>query len=103
MSSGSDESYYAISFLTYVEPRTNFYRYADFLARSLTRLYDARLHWGKYYPLTDDEIAHLYPRLDEFRETCQRSDPLGVFRNNFAERVLGFPSEVSGSPIMPVA
>ncbi len=90
MTSGSNEPYYTISFFTYLEPRTQFYKFADFLARSLTQLYDARLHWGKYYPLTNSAIEHLYPRLEEFRQICKKTDPNAVFRNEYTERVLGF-------------
>ncbi|MGH8606122.1 MAG: D-arabinono-1,4-lactone oxidase [Gammaproteobacteria bacterium] len=92
MTSNSNEPYYTISFFTYLKPktRTQFYEFAGFLARSLTRLYDARLHWGKYYPLTNAEIEGVYPRLKEFRQTCQKTDPNGVFRNEYTERVLGF-------------
>ncbi len=90
MTSGSNEPYYTISLFTYLTPRTQFYQFAGFLARSLTQLYDARLHWGKYYSLTHDQIERLYPRLEEFRQTCQKTDPNGVFRNEYTERVLGF-------------
>ncbi len=90
MTSGSHESYYTISFFTYLEPRTQFYEFADFLASSLTQLYDARLHWGKYYPLTNDEIEPMYPHLEEFRQRCQKTDPNSVFHNDYTKRVLGF-------------
>jgi FAD/FMN-containing dehydrogenase len=88
MSSGSGEAYYAISFITYVEPRDDFYELASFLARSMTRLFAARLHWGKHLPLTKTEVESVYPRLEEFHAICRRVDPNGVFRNDFAERVL---------------
>ncbi|MBE9128547.1 MULTISPECIES: D-arabinono-1,4-lactone oxidase [unclassified Coleofasciculus] len=90
MTSSSTEPYYTISFFTYSEPRTQFYEFAKFLAHSLTQLYDARLHWGKYYPLTNREIEHLYPPLEEFRQICKKTDPNGVFRNDYTKRVLGF-------------
>jgi hypothetical protein len=90
MSSGEGGPYYAISLFTYIVPRDRFYEYAGFLARSLTLLYDARLHWGKYFPLDNAEIEHLYPQLEEFRETCKNVDPNGVFRNEYTKRVLGF-------------
>lgn len=82
--SAGDEPYYAISFITYVEPREPFLALASFLARAMTRLFQARLHWGKYFPL--DEAA--YPELPAFRAHCRRVDPHGVFRNAFTERVL---------------
>ncbi len=90
MTSGSNEPYYTISFFTYQEPRTQFYEFAGFLAHSLTQLYEVRLHWGKYYPLNNSDIAQKYPRLEEFRQICQKTDPKGVFRNDYAKRVLGF-------------
>jgi FAD/FMN-containing dehydrogenase len=88
MCSGAEEAYYAISFITYVEPRGRFYALADFLARSMTRLFEARPHWGKYFPLTHADIESVYPRLPEFRELCRQVDPKGVFENKFTERVL---------------
>jgi hypothetical protein len=90
MTSSSNEPYYTISFFTYLEPRTQFYEFAGFLARSLTQLYDARLHWGKYYPLSNGDIEPLYPGLEEFRQICQKTDPNGVFRNDYTKRILGF-------------
>jgi FAD/FMN-containing dehydrogenase len=81
-------SWYAISFITYVEPRDAFYAFASFLARSMTKVFEARLHWGKYFPLVNADIEGAYPRLAEFRTICERVDPRGVFRNEFVERVL---------------
>jgi len=86
--SAGDEPYYAISFITYVEPRDDFLAMASFLGRSMARLFDARPHWGKWFPLGAAEVERLYPRLPEFRALCRRVDPHGVFRNQFARRVL---------------
>ena len=90
MSSGGAESYYAISVFSFQRDKSPVYPLAYFLAQSMNRLYEARLHWGKYFPLEYEEIAPLYPDLLEFREICRRVDPNGVFRNAFTERVLGF-------------
>ena len=90
MASAADESWYAISFITYVEPRDKFYGMADFLAQSMAALFRARPHWGKYFPLTGPAVEHLYPELATFRALCRRVDPGGVFRNTFLERALGF-------------
>ena len=85
---GATEPWYAISFITYVEPREPFYALAAFLAKGTARLFQARIHWGKYFPLGPVEVAASYPRLAEFRALCDRVDPRGVFRNEFAARVL---------------
>lgn len=83
-----DEPRYALSFITYAEPRDDFSALATFLARSMARLFDARPHWGKWFPLDGSEVERLYPNLAEFRVACDRVDPRGVFRNEFVERVL---------------
>jgi hypothetical protein len=92
MSSSSDEPYYAVSFITYVEPREPFFEFAWFLAHSMTALYGARLHWGKHFPLTSVETERVYPRLNEFRRLSEKTDPRGVFHNEYTDRVLGFGS-----------
>jgi hypothetical protein len=88
MSSGTAEPYYAISFITYAQKRDEFFVLASFLARSMTRLFQARLHWGKYFPMGDMQIEAHYPQLAEFRAICARLDPNGVFRNSFVDQVL---------------
>ncbi|MFO0964435.1 MAG: FAD-binding protein [Gemmataceae bacterium] len=90
MTAQASEPWYAVSFITYVEPRDAFYRLARFLAESMTTLFGARLHWGKYFPLDQERIAGGYPGLAEFREICRDTDPRGVFRNRYVERVLGY-------------
>lgn len=87
-SAGGATAWYAVSFITYAEPRNDFLAAAAFLARSMARLFGARPHWGKYFPLSGEEVESLYPRLGEFRDVCRRVDPRGVFRNPFVRRVL---------------
>jgi len=94
MTAGADEPWYAISFITYVEPRDRFMTMGKFLLDSMTKLYGARPHWGKFCPLPSEAAAELYPRLDEFRAICRRVDPHGVFQNKFVTRVLGFEAPV---------
>lgn len=89
MASGSSEDYYAISFITYVEPRDDFYALATFLANSMFELFGARIHWGKWFPQTGEQIDQLYPNLASFREVCDQYDSNGVFRNQFVEEKLG--------------
>jgi D-arabinono-1,4-lactone oxidase/FAD binding domain len=87
MSSGA-ETWYAISFITYVEPRDAFYSMAAFLASSMAALFDARLHWGKFFPSNRDAVERAYPNVPTFRALCRAVDPRGVFRNEFVDRVL---------------
>jgi hypothetical protein len=90
MASGVSEDWYAISFITYQEPRDEFYALATFLANSMFELFQARIHWGKWFPQTSDQVNQLYPKIDTFRDVCSRYDPNGVFRNSFVEDKLGF-------------
>lgn len=80
--------WYAVSVITYARPVEPFLAVASYLARAMAKLYGARPHWGKTFPLGAAEVDALYPGLPAFREHCRRVDPHGVFRNAFAERVL---------------
>jgi D-arabinono-1,4-lactone oxidase len=90
MTADAGDPYYAISFITYVEPRDAFFQLASFLAEGMVALFCARLHWGKYFPLQYSQIEAAYPSLAEFRDLCRQTDPHGVFCNDFVKRVLGF-------------
>lgn len=90
MASGVEEPWYAMSLITYDEPKNGFLPVADFLAHSMAALFGMRAHWGKHCPLTADETDRLYPKLALFREICNRYDAKGVFRNGYCQRVLGF-------------
>ncbi len=90
MTAGAEEPWYALSFITYAEPREPFLAVGTFLLKSMIALFGARPHWGKFCPLSPEEAAALYPRLPEFREICRRVDPQGVFQHEFTRRVLGF-------------
>jgi len=49
----------------------------------------ARPHWGKCFVAGVEQLAPLYPRLDDFRALRDRVDPDGTFGNAFLDRVLG--------------
>jgi hypothetical protein len=91
MASAATEPYYSVSVFTYLAPekRQPYYAFCSWLARCMNRLFGARLHWGKHFPLGVVDIARLYPDLDTFREICRAGDPNGVFRNGFTKRALG--------------
>lgn len=82
-----NQTWYAISLITYVEPREPFYRMAELLARGLLARFSGRIHWGKWFPLGTAEIEQMYPHLDRFRAVCRDFDPQGVFANRFTEKL----------------
>jgi FAD/FMN-containing dehydrogenase len=90
MTADRDEPCYALSFISYAQPadRAGFLAFADVLAQTTSRLFDARLHWGKVCPLDAEDAARLYPRLATFVRLCAAADPNGVFRNDWTSRVL---------------
>lgn len=91
MGASSKEPQFSCSVFTYNKPedRENYYQFCSFLAKALNKLSDARLHWGKHFPLTEKEIAPQYPELEKFKTLCRETDPKGVFRNDYTARVLG--------------
>ncbi len=48
-----------------------------------------RPHWGKMHRLGAESLRERYPRFDDFRRVRTRTDPDGVFRNPYLDRVLG--------------
>ncbi|MFT6040656.1 MAG: FAD/FMN-containing dehydrogenase [Planctomycetota bacterium] len=85
MASGGGEDWYALSFISYARPskRAGFLKFADFMAVSMSHMFDARPHWGKVCPLDPNELSSLYPRFDEFRTMASTLDPDGVFLNSW--------------------
>ena len=51
--------------------------------------FGARPHWGKLFGMGADELAPLYPRLDDFVRLIDGFDPNRKFRNPFVDRCLG--------------
>jgi hypothetical protein len=91
MSSSANAPYVSMSLFTYYPPerRRSFYDLCSWLARAMSTLYGARLHWGKHFPLGASEMSRVYPALDQFKEICRRTDPNGVFSSDYTDRVLG--------------
>jgi FAD/FMN-containing dehydrogenase len=81
---------YALGFFTYRGLEPGYATYCRAVALALIALYGARLHWGKYFPVTYDEaVRDAYPGLARFRELCDRYDSQGVFRNPWTRATLG--------------
>lgn len=89
MAAGGSEDWYAISFITFVEPREDFFALATFLANSMFELFGARIHWGKWFPQTREQVSRLYPDVDTFNSVRRKYDPKNVFCNRFIEDKLG--------------
>lgn len=93
MAGGAREPVFSISIFSYAAPsrRGPYYAYCEWLCAAMTRLFDARLHWGKQFPQSARDVKRLCPRLDDFERVCAQVDPHGVFRNQYTRRVLGMP------------
>jgi len=93
MTSGGEESWYSLSFISYARPgdRAGFFSFAEQLGKTMAALFQARAHWGKYCPLTSEEVERLYPNLPAFRRICQEFDPQGRFQNSWLKRTLFSP------------
>jgi hypothetical protein len=96
MASGGKQDWYAVSFISYARParRAGFSLFASFMARSMSRLFQARPHWGKVCPLEANELTSLYPRFDSFRTVCNTLDPQGVFQNDWTTALLKADDDV---------
>lgn len=84
LSQSSGGERYTISWFCYAKDTRAFTDYAAFIARSLARLYDARPHFGKLFPLSMREVERLYPDLSKVRRECEVVDPDGSFQNAFS-------------------
>ena len=51
--------------------------------------YEGRPHWGKRHFQKAATLAPRYPEWDRFQAVRARFDPVGLFRNEYADRVLG--------------
>ena len=81
--SSNEEAYYSVSFICYRKDSTGFKLFADFLAEATFKLFEARLHWGKYFPHDATKVETLYKECEAFRKICRKYDPTGVFHNKF--------------------
>ena len=98
MASGGEQDWYAISLISYAKPRDRqgFLQVMDFLAATMKQKFGARPHWGKYCPLSAEQLVELYPRFGEFREACERRDPAGVFRNRWIQTLFAVGRQYGG-------
>ncbi len=86
----ANEDWYSITLSNFegLKHQKAFEDVCGFLARSMSRLFAARPHWGKLCPLTPSELMELYPRFNEFRQICWEYDPANAFRNRWTDELL---------------
>jgi hypothetical protein len=83
---------WALGFFSYAGLTPEFSTYCRTVALALVALHDARLHWGKHFPLTHAEgVRDAYRHLAHFQELCLRYDPAGTFRGREVAAMLGIP------------
>jgi FAD/FMN-containing dehydrogenase len=85
-----EQDSYALSFISYQRPddRAGFDGFAVLLSDAMTRLFDARPHWGKVCPIEAREAERLYPGLARWREVAKEFDRDGAFLNPWLRGVL---------------
>jgi hypothetical protein len=90
MSSGDEEDFYALSIISYAQPhqRAGFFQFAELLAQFFTHRFQARCHWGKYYPDAVLDAEQLYPDLPTFRTIAETFDRQRRFRNEWVNAAL---------------
>lgn len=100
MASSQDQAYYAIRFISYIGPseRDSFFAFVDLLVETTTLLFNASPHWGKYSPIDAAASEKLYPQLSKFRLVCEQLDSPHVFRNAWADLVIGNEQERTRIP-----
>ncbi len=90
MSSGGQEDYYAISFITYcaVDSRQAFFELAQVLSESMGKILDARCHWGKHCPIDYARVRKDYPELESFLRIARKFDAKGQFLNSWLASIM---------------
>lgn len=81
---GRDSAYVAVH-RYHAEPFAEY-----FLAvQQIMVAHGGRPHWGKLHTLNDGTLRQLYPKFDDFLMVRNRVAPVGLFRNDYLDRVLG--------------
>jgi len=75
-----EQTWVAISFFNYGWPTDRrFARFAEAIADYFVGEYEARLHWGKYFPRDFQESLERYPGFQRFENVRRDYDRAGVF------------------------
>jgi len=83
-------AWYSVSLISYQHPgqRESFRRFAKILAACVVQHFDARLHWGKYFPLSVFLARKHYPAMERFCRLRRVYDPNGRFLNAWTSELL---------------
>lgn len=76
-------------------PHEPYWKYYEELCMSV----GGKPHWAKAHDLTATDIAKMFPKFQEFREICQKLDPLSLFRNEYVDKVIFGSASVSNGGI----
>lgn len=68
-----------VSFFTYRCRDTGYARLCEVVARCMIELHGARVHWGKFFPITAVAARGAYPGAQEFERVCLDQDPNRLF------------------------
>ena len=82
-------AWYSVSLISYQHPRQrdSFGAFAEILAECVVEHFDARLHWGKYFPLPGSAARKNYPAMTRFRDRRDAYDPNGRFMNDWTAKL----------------
>jgi len=85
----ANTAWYAVSLISYQHPkqRDSFHAFAKILAECVLKHFDARLHWGKYFPLPETAVRKSYPAMTRFCERRSAYDPDGRFLNDWTSKL----------------
>ncbi|TWU36493.1 L-gulono-1,4-lactone dehydrogenase [Novipirellula aureliae] len=88
--SGGDEPWYTLSFISYARPaeRQGFEAFANEVAQTMIKQFNARPHWGKFCPIKSTMLTRLYPQWEEFAAFVRMADGASPFANPWLQGLL---------------
>lgn len=83
------KAWYSVSLISYQNShqRDSFHAFAKILAESVVKHFNARLHWGKYFPLSHSAARKYYPAMARFCDRRETYDPEGQFLNDWTSKL----------------
>ena len=78
-----------VTLMIYNPSSSNMHHYFDGYYNAIRRFHP-RVHWGKYFKLTNNEVANLYPRLHDFARVRAQLDPKKLLMNDLLANLFEF-------------